>query len=143
LKAIVERLEQWGVIVSTGTTPRGSQRFSLARSWEADLDAAISRSNSTLFSGQQLVLIGHSDIATTAACLARRHSGDLAWVGVLGRGDGLLVGVDDGSNPSPSELRQSLREAGIDCEVTTMDEPATGEEVEPYLRGLGVPAGKG
>jgi hypothetical protein len=137
LQAIVGRLEQWDVLVPAGTTPRGSQRFSLAKTWEQDLDAAISRSNLMSFSGQRLVLIGKSDISAAAACLARQHAGDLSWVGVLGQGDGLLVGVEDAREPSPSELRQSLLDAGIECELTSVDEPATGEEIEPYLRGLG------
>lgn len=137
LLTIVRRLEQWEVLVPTGTTPRGSQRFSLAKAWEQDLDSAISRSNLKLFSGQRLVLIGNSDISSAAACLARQHAGDLSWVGVLGQGEGLLVGVEDARKPSPSELRRSLLDAGIECEVTTLDEPATGEEIEPYLRGLG------
>jgi hypothetical protein len=138
LHATVRKLEEWGVLIPVGATVRGSDTFALAPEWSAQLDAAISRNASALVADQRLVILGHRNLAAAARCLAAAHADEMAWVGVLGEREGLVIGIEQlPAGSSISAMKQTLRQAGVDCELTEIGDPTTGAEVGPFLRGLG------
>lgn len=136
LHKTVHNLAEWGVLVPVGSTPRGSSIFGLGPSWSKELDAALRRSTSSLAADQRLVLLTHPDLSEAARCLAREHPDDLAWVGVLGQREGLVFGVQDSAD-RVVEMRKSLDDAGVECELKAIGHEAFGDEVAPFLRGFG------
>jgi hypothetical protein len=138
LQKNVEKLAKWEVLEAAGSTSRGSPRYALNVSWLGELNAAIRRNSSAVIADQRLVLLARSNLSDAARCLAREHADNLAWVGVLGEREGLVLGVDASDRKSRiSEMRRSLREAGVDCELKMIDRSAAGDEVAPFLRGFG------
>jgi hypothetical protein len=138
LQKTVGKLVEWKVLVPVGVTTRGSPRYTLDKSWSDELDTAIRRNSSTVAGDQRLVLLARSNLSDAARCLAREHAHELAWVGILGEREGLVLAIDSSDTKSRiSEMQQSLREAGLDCELKTIGLSATGDEVAPFLRGFG------
>jgi hypothetical protein len=134
----VEKLAEWSVLVPRGSTLRGSPKYALDSSWSGELDAALRRISSALVADQRLVLLARPNLSDAAQCLAREHAEDVAWIGVLGAREGLVLGVHDSAGRSPiPEMRETLREAGVDCELKTIGPSAAGDEIAPFLRGFG------
>jgi|GEM_PF-2683248 len=137
LKNQVEKMELWGILEAVATNSRGKPEYALASGWAARLEAASARSASTALDGQSFVVLAQPNLASAARCLAREHADDLAWVGVLGRREGLLLGVDEEGAASLSEIEETLRSAGIECELRPIRSSASGASIEPFLRGFG------
>lgn len=134
----VENLVDWRVLVPIGSTSRGSPRYVLASSWSDELDAALRRTTYALVADQQLVLLARPNLSDAARCLAQEHAEDLTWIGVLGEREALVFGVHDSADRSlVPEMQETLRAAGVDCELKTIGHSAVGGEVAPFLRGFG------
>jgi len=87
-----------------------------------------------------MILTG-KDLAPAADCLAREHGGDLAWVGVVGDREGLVAGLGGSGEADVDQIERTLRAAGVDCEVKSVGGTASGAEVAPFLRGIGLRGG--
>jgi len=134
-------MESWSILERAGSTPRGKPAYVLASGWEDDLDAVNGRIASAALVGRSFMILTGKDLAPAADCLAREHGGDLAWVGVVGDREGLVAGLGGSGEADVDQIERTLRAAGVDCEVKSVGGTASGAEVAPFLRGIGLRGG--
>lgn len=136
LKARVEKMASWGILMTAESTPDGKPMYALARGWEGDLDAATARNASAALVEQNFMVLAQPNLAPAAECLAREHADDLTWVGVVGKREGLVIGIGDGGETTVARIERTLRESGVECELKPVGNTASGDEVGPFLRGF-------
>lgn len=129
----------WGILEQvTARGASGKPAFVLAAEWEEVLDEAIDRAASASLFGQSFMVLAQPGLEEAAKALAREHADDLAWVGILGQREGLLVGLGQAGGATPARIERSLRAAGVECELRPVGDTASGDEVAPFLRGFGL-----